>query len=136
LFPVVVFNATVTSIVDGPQGWVKYKDVDGAALAVITLWRIYDLDLDLYLDGVLKHTRSDPLTPEDIAYITKVAYDADNRCDRMYDVITWLEKLIERLHAGTMVDKAAPPVDMTAVYSRLAQGYKKVMFLKHISQKY
>ena len=67
-------------------------DINGAANAILRLWTFYKLNLTRLLDGQILDTRTDPLSAEDVLFITRYADDAK----LYYEEIVWLEEFLKQ----------------------------------------
>ncbi|KAK3088374.1 hypothetical protein FSP39_018420 [Pinctada imbricata] len=86
------FNLTRNVVEKHIGRWPSKIDMDGAANAIIRLWSFYQLDMNKLLNGQILDTQAEPLSIDDVIYITRYADDTK----RYYEEIEWLKELLNR----------------------------------------
>ncbi|KAK3609794.1 hypothetical protein CHS0354_022656 [Potamilus streckersoni] len=94
--------------------WPSHEDLKDAAVAILQIWNLYELNIDDVMNGRIGSKVSRPLSPGDLFYICRVALDTA----MPYEAIKCFEKLQAYLKN---TDKEG--VTVASVYRGLAGAY-------------
>ena len=65
-------------------------DLEAAALTLLNIWDIYDLDIEQLVSGKIRDDQEERLSADDIFFIASTARDAG----KYYGAIKWFEYLL------------------------------------------
>lgn len=76
--------------------WPSSYDLDGASSALLRLWKVYKLDLNEFIDGIVQtYTADQPMSDDEVLTVAKYADGVKDD----YSEMRWLEALYKRLQA-------------------------------------
>lgn len=88
------FNFTVQLVSKRLGLWPSSYDLDGASSALLRLWKVYKLNLDEFINGVVQiYTADQPMSDEEVLTVAKYADAVKDD----YSEMRWLEALYKRL---------------------------------------
>ena len=96
------------------------NDLEAAALTLLDLWDIYDLDLEQLVKGKIRDIQGERLSADDIFFVASTARDAG----KYYGAIKWFEYLLLMVRNGDI--KAS--FRKQNLYRKLAASYQEVCF--------
>lgn len=88
------FNFTVQLVSKRLGLWPSSYDLDGASNALLRLWKVYKLDLNKFIDGIVQtYTADQPMSDDEVLTVAKYADGVKDD----YSEMRWLEALYKRL---------------------------------------
>ncbi|XP_052270293.1 prolyl 4-hydroxylase subunit alpha-2-like isoform X2 [Dreissena polymorpha] len=96
--------------------WPEKRDVIQAALGVLNVWSVFDLDLATLTSGALSTGQSKPMSGDDIFFIGNSARDSG----KLFEAITWFQYLVDHWSSFKVHE-----VKYTALVRTLAMALKE-----------
>lgn len=88
------FNFTVQLVSKRLGLWPSTYDLDGASSALLRLWKVYKLDLNKFINGIVQtYTADQPMSDDEVLTVAKFADSVKDD----YSEMRWLEALYKRL---------------------------------------
>lgn len=88
------FNFTVQLVSKRLGLWPSTYDLDGASSALLRLWKVYKLDLNEFINGIVQtYTADQPMSDDEVLTVAKFADSVKDD----YSEMRWLEALYKRL---------------------------------------
>lgn len=82
------FNFTVQLVSKRLGLWPSSYDLDGASNALLRLWKVYKLDLNKFIDGIVQtYTADQPMSDDEVLTVAKYADGVKDD----YSEMRWLE---------------------------------------------
>lgn len=88
------FNFTVQLVSKRLGLWPSSYDLDGASCALLRLWKVYKLDLNKFINGIVQtYTADQPMSDDEVLTVAKFADSVKDD----YSEMRWLEAMYKRL---------------------------------------
>lgn len=88
------FNFTVQLVSKRLGLWPSSYDLDGASSALLRLWKVYKLDLNEFINGIVQtYTADQPMSDDEVLTVAKFADSVKDD----YSEMRWLKALYKRL---------------------------------------
>lgn len=100
-------------------GWITQEDLRVAAINIVKLFEMYDLDVRDVFDGYIQDHVVTPLPAEELYFIAATA----DKQDRMRSAVVWFEELYRRISENMYPDSTLKLITVARV---LAGVYNKV----------
>ncbi|XP_052694750.1 prolyl 4-hydroxylase subunit alpha-1-like [Crassostrea angulata] len=126
------FNFTVQLVSKRLGLWPSSYDLDGASSALLRLWKVYKLDLNEFINGIVQtYTADQPMSDDEVLTVAKFADSVKDD----YSEMRWLKALYKRLqtqdgfsHSQTTVIRVAR--SLAASFYKLGFPKKGIFILE------
>lgn len=127
------FNITFGIVERKLGGWITQEDLRVAAINIVKLYEMYDLDVRDVFDGYIQDHVVTPLPAEDLYFIAATA----DKQDRMRSAVVWFEELYKRCYEDVYPDSTLKLITvarvLAGVYNKIGMPKKSIELFNQIN---
>lgn len=114
-------------------GWITQEDLRVAAINIVKLYEMYDLDVRDVFDGYIQDHVVTPLPAEELYFIAATA----DKQDRMRSAVVWFEELYRRISENMYPDSTLKLITvarvLAGVYNKIGMPQKSIELFDQIN---
>lgn len=114
-------------------GWITQEDLQVAAINIVKLYEMYDLDVRDVFDGYIQDHVVTPLPAEELYFIAATA----DKQDRMRSAVVWFEELYRRVSENMYPDSTLKLITvarvLAGVYNKIGMPQKSIELFDQIN---
>lgn len=114
-------------------GWITQEDLRDAAINIVKLCEMYDLDVRDVFDGYIQDHVVTPLLAEELYFIAATA----DKQDRMRSAVVWFEELYRRVSEDMYIESTLKLITvarvLAGVYNKIGMPQKSIELFNQIN---
>lgn len=114
-------------------GWITQEDLRDAAINIVKLYEMYNLDVRDVFDGYIQDHVVTPLLAEELYFIAATA----DKQDRMRSAVVWFEELYRRVSEDMYIESTLKLITvarvLAGVYNKIGMPQKSIELFNQIN---